>query len=53
MKHSYIIINKATNEAVMELFDVELLYRLKPEYTYKTSLQYLHELNLITQINKM
>ena len=53
MKHSYIIINRQTNEVVAEVWDETLLEHLKNEYTYKTAIQYLHELNLITQINKM
>ena len=53
MKHSYIIINRQTNEVVAEVWDETLLEHLKNEYTYKTAIQYLYELNLITQINKM
>ena len=53
MKHSHIIINRQTNEVVAEVWDETLLEHLKNEYTYKTAIQYLYELNLITQINKM
>lgn len=53
MNHSYMIIDKQTNEVVIEIWNKDLLNYLKPKYTYKTALQYLKELNLITQINKM
>lgn len=53
MKHSYMIIDKQTNEVILEIWNGELLNYLKPKYTYKTALQYFKELNLIAQINKM
>ena len=49
------IINKETNEVITEIWvrNESALMHLKPKYVYKTALQYLYELNLITQINKM
>lgn len=53
MKHSYMIIDKETNEVITEIWNESLLKFVDPKYTYKTALQYLYELNLILQINKM
>ena len=47
------IIHKETNEVIAEIWNESLLKYLNTKYTYKTALQYLYELNLIVQINKM
>ena len=54
MKNSYMIIDKQTNEVVLEVWNEDLLNLLnKDKYAFKTALQYLGELNKIFQINKM
>lgn len=53
-RNSFIIIDKVTNIAIVEIWNEDLLEHLNTtKYEVKTAYEYLCELNKITQINKM